>query len=252
MLRIRTILITALLMVGLTSLVPAAAGGPTSALLSVPGEARTASLYYTDADYEALSDLVGVGSATGVGTVDRSGHGPCNRTRGHRHLADPRRLARGGSTTSTSRGRALRGSRPSSSGETGSIWDNEAVWHQPRSGAELAALLDKLGVADAAREAGDFTGVAGAPVPAQNEPPAAEPAPAESSAPTESAATDASTGLWWGLVGLFVGVLVTALWMRPRRAKDADEDVADVEVHDDTGEPRAGVAEELSWPSSRS
>ena len=251
MLRIRTILITALLTVGLTALVPAAAGGPTSALLSVPGEARTASLYYTDADYEALSDLVGVGSATGVGTVDRSGTdhatGPGVTVTWLIHDVSPWRVDH-----IYLQGKGAPWIATQLMGETGSIWDNEAVWHQPRSGAELAALLDKLGVADAAREAGDFTGVAGAPVPAQNEPPAAGSAATESSVPAESAATDASTGLWWGLAGLFVGVLVTALWRRPRRAKDADEDVAEVEVHDDTGEPRAGVAEELSWPSSRS
>ncbi len=187
MLRIRTILITALLMVGLTSLVPAAAGGPTSALLSVPGEARTASLYYTDADYEALSDLVGVGSATGVGTVDRSGTdhatGPGVTVTWLIHDVSPWRVDH-----IYLQGKGAPWIATQLMGETGSIWDNEAVWHQPRSGAELAALLDKLGVADAAREAGDFTGVAGAPVPAQNEPPAAGSAPAESSAPTESSA----------------------------------------------------------------
>ena len=39
---------------------PAAAGGPTSALLSIPGAGSTASLYYTDPEYDELADLVGV------------------------------------------------------------------------------------------------------------------------------------------------------------------------------------------------
>ena len=40
-----------------------AAGGPTSALLSIPGAGSTASLYYTDPEYDALADLVGVSTA---------------------------------------------------------------------------------------------------------------------------------------------------------------------------------------------
>ena len=53
---------------------PANAGGPTSVLLVVPGEGRTASLYTGQADYETLADLVGAfggtdsaGGAAGVG-----------------------------------------------------------------------------------------------------------------------------------------------------------------------------------------
>ena len=49
---------------------PASAGGPTSAMLSVPGEGRTASLYYSDDAYEQLARLVDVG---GAGAVDESG-----------------------------------------------------------------------------------------------------------------------------------------------------------------------------------
>ena len=49
---------------------PAQAGGPTSALLSVPGQGKTASLYYTDAEYDALAGLVGMTSDSGTGTVD--------------------------------------------------------------------------------------------------------------------------------------------------------------------------------------
>ena len=42
---------------------PASAGGPTSAILSVPGEGKTASLYYTDPEYDQLASLVGTTSA---------------------------------------------------------------------------------------------------------------------------------------------------------------------------------------------
>ena len=61
-----------------TSYGPAVAGGPTSALLSVPGEGTTASLYYTDPEYDALAHLVGADTATGVGEVDRSGRDHAN------------------------------------------------------------------------------------------------------------------------------------------------------------------------------
>ena len=46
-------------------------------LLSVPGEGRTASLYYTEDAYEQLADLVGV--YDGTGTVDGSGAEPRDR-----------------------------------------------------------------------------------------------------------------------------------------------------------------------------
>jgi len=59
----------------LTSMGPAAAGGPTSALLSVPGEGKTASLYYTDHDYDRLASLVGIEGSGELGRVDESGLG---------------------------------------------------------------------------------------------------------------------------------------------------------------------------------
>ena len=64
------------MVVSLASWEPAAAGGPTSALLSVPGEGKTASLYYTDPEYDALADLVGVTSAGGAGTGGPVGRRP--------------------------------------------------------------------------------------------------------------------------------------------------------------------------------
>ena len=40
---------------------PASAGGPTSVLVTVPGEGRSTALYYTDTAYERLSAALGVG-----------------------------------------------------------------------------------------------------------------------------------------------------------------------------------------------
>jgi hypothetical protein len=245
--RLRLVLTTTLLMVALTSLVPAAAGGPTSALLSVPGEGRTASIYYTDAEYEALAGMVGIESATGVGTVDRSGTdhavGPGVTVTWLIHDVTPWRVDH-----IYLEGKGAPWIATQLAGETGSIWDDEAVWHQPGNGAELASLLDKLGVAKAARDAGEFTGVAGAPV-AEPEPAATQPATGAAPAETSGAA-DSSTGLWWGLAGLLLGVLVTALWMRPRRASGTAEEPT-VYLDDGPAEPVSGVPEELSWPTSR-
>src|SRR5687767_15865093 len=54
--------------------VPASAGGPTSVLVVEPDTRAAASLYYTDAEYQALAGLVGAASESGiVGEVDRSG-----------------------------------------------------------------------------------------------------------------------------------------------------------------------------------
>ncbi|HET6561653.1 MAG TPA: hypothetical protein VFG72_07240 [Marmoricola sp.] len=50
---------------------PAVAGGPTSVLLSVPGEGRMAALYHTEADYQRLGDLAGVFDDVGKASAPR-------------------------------------------------------------------------------------------------------------------------------------------------------------------------------------
>lgn len=238
-----------LLTLSLTSYGPAAAGGPTSALLSVPGQGTTASLYYTDPEYDALARLVGAATDAGTGEVDRSGRdhadGPGVTVTWLIHDVSPWRVDH-----IYPQGKGAPWIATQVIGETGTIGDSPAVWHRPRSGAELVALLDKLGVGDAARETDDFSGVAGAPVPPPVEPPADEAAPAE---PSEVA------GIWWALGGLVAGVLATLLGARLRGARlrgarpggsrtpdtapppDLDPEVAD-----------AGLgSEELSWPARR-
>jgi hypothetical protein len=250
-----------LLVASLTSLGPAAAGGPTSALLSVPGAGKTASLYYTDPEYDALARLVGIDSDTGTGEVDRSGrshdNGPGVTVTWLIHDVSPWRVdhiypdGRGAPWIATQ-----------VVGAGGAISDSPVVWHQPESGAELMALLDDLGVGEAARAADDFSGVAGAPVPPPAEPAADEPAPAEKSG---------IAGVWWALGGLAAGVLATLLGIRLRggQARPVQGGPAPnlavwgnpaPEPHDtdappapDPGDADAGnvVAEELSWPTPR-
>lgn len=215
--RYRTTLTLILLVVALTPLGRAAAGGPTSALLTVPGEGATASVYYTDPEYDALAGLVGMrtGVGDGVGAVDRSGQdherGPGIRVTWLIHDVTPWRVDH---IYLEGEGAPWIATQTTHEGG-GNIWDAPVVWHQPASGTELAALLDDLGLAEASLEAGPFTGVPGAEVRPPAEP--AQNVAAETS--TEPAATAAGSdgAVWWGLGGLLVGALVTGLLMRFRR-----------------------------------
>ena len=70
---VRAALTAALLTVAALAAAPAAAGGPTSALLSIPGAGSTASLYYTDPEYDELAGLVGVNEPSGTFDGQESG-----------------------------------------------------------------------------------------------------------------------------------------------------------------------------------
>ena len=59
--------------ISLALIAPASAGGPTSAILSVPGEGKTASVYYTDAAYTELARLVGAEGMEVPGKIDDTG-----------------------------------------------------------------------------------------------------------------------------------------------------------------------------------
>src|SRR6187200_965098 len=71
---VRTAITAALLGVSALAAAPAAAGGPTSALLSIPGAGSTASLYYTDPEYDQLADLVGVSQPSGTFDTELGTH----------------------------------------------------------------------------------------------------------------------------------------------------------------------------------
>jgi hypothetical protein len=234
--RIRATLNVAVLVTAFLLLAgPAAGGGPTSALLSVPGEGKTASLYYTDPEYAALADLVGIESETGTGTADRSGlgheNGPGVTVTWLIHDVTPWRvdhiyLAGDGAPWIATQ----------IASESGTIWDTPVVWHQPASGNELGALLDQLGVGEAAREAGNtVSGVAGP----------ALPPPVESTPDTESSpvASSSLAGIRWGLGGLAAGVLLAVLWMR--RSRGDSNPAADFGGQR-TKSPGLVVGEELS------
>ena len=243
--RVRAPLTVAVLVVAsLVLAAPAQAGGPTSALLSVPGQGKTASLYYTDAEYDALAGLVGMTSDSGTGTVDQSGRshaaGAGVTVTWLIHDVMPWRVDHIYLT-----GQGAPWIATQLSDDSGGIWDSAVVWHQPTSPSELVGLLNKLGVGAASVETDDFTGVAGAPLPDQAEP--AGTTTRETTTTTEPGPADTSsfTGVWWALGGLAAGVLLMVLWGRRGRG----ETEPPTQPRDEPADaPELVGAEELSWP----
>lgn len=200
----------------------AAAGGPTSVLLVVPGEGRTASLYSGSADYGELSRLVGAfdtppGPSTtppasasdggASGTLDSSGPGvtltwlihDVQVWRVDRVYLD----AQDGPWISTQM--ALDG---------GDIWAKPATWHTAGQAKRLATLLDRLGVGSntGARptSGGQTTGNrTGSSIQASD----AQPTYATPASAKVVARSGPISGLpgpaGWGLVGVVLGVILT-------------------------------------------
>lgn len=195
---------------------PATAGGPTSVLLSVPGEGRTAALYYSDREYVALSSLLGVESSDGSGATDPSG---------------PDQVAGVGVTVSwlihdVSVWRVDRVYLQAEDGPWVATrlydWEQGALgqetWHQPERGRALATLLDGLGVGADPSGAGDGGDASTTPESGQGggQAPAAEPAAASGPSTGGSGADSTSTGggvalAGAALLGVALGVLVGAL-----------------------------------------
>ena len=228
---VRAALAAALLSVTALAAAPAAAGGPTSALLSIPGAGSTASLYYTDPEYDELAGLVGVNEPSGTFDGKESGgheFGPGITVTWLVHDVEPWRVDRiylGGKD-----GPWISTQVSDFSGA--SIWESPVLWHRPAAGARLTNLLDGLGLGTAASKNTDFEGVAGASeqkTTAAAAPPAAEPAAA--------AATE--TGwlgrVGWALGGLVGGALLMLAWTR-----------RGVVEHADTARPLDGSVEVLA------
>jgi hypothetical protein len=205
---------------------PAAAGGPTSVLLVVPGEGRTASLYAGQADYEALSGLVGdSGNASDTAAGEEHATGSEVTVTWLIHDVSVWRVDRiyldapGGPWIATQM----------SFDGSGDIWSSPVQWHIVTQGKPLMILLTRLGLL------GDS---AAAPL-ADVAPPASPAAvPPTTRAATEPAANDRSSGPVWGLAGLALGVAMTvaALRVAGRRRQDEPEVT--------TGEPMDDV---LTW-----
>jgi hypothetical protein len=219
--RALAVVLTAWVLVLLAPAGPASAGGPTSALLSAPGEARTASLYYTDDAYDQLASLVGGGgSGTGEGSGGNHDSGTTVTVTWLIHDVEPWRVDRiylgadDGPWIATQE----------MVGDATSIWDSPVTWHQPTDGKELIALLDSLGVG----QVGAATGTGAVDEPASPvEPGPADPASVEpASAPPadDGPATSARDRAWWALGGLAGGVLLAAGWTRLRSTRTVRRD----------------------------
>jgi hypothetical protein len=178
-------------------------------LLSVPGEGRTASLYYTDAAYDELADLVG--AFDGPRAVDSSG---LSHESGNGvtvtwliHDVTPWRVDR----------IYLQGvgapwiASQVMEGDTESVWDRPVVWQQPADGRELTQLLNSLGVGRAGTAAEPASPVQ----PNTIVPADVGPAPT-SAPPTDTSGPSVRDSAWWGVAGLAGGLLLAAGWTRVR------------------------------------
>ena len=261
--RIRAAL-TALTVVLMSVLVagPASAGGPTSVLLAEPATQRAASFYYTDADYVALADLVGVNNPAAerrtldeAGTSHEFGSGVTMTWLVH-DVAVWRvdRVYVGGTGGPWIATQTVMN-------DSGNVYDSPVSWHKATDGPALVALLERIGFGDASKARGSG---AEAAVPGDNA--SAQPAtPTQPSNQASQAADSAPTwaGWVWGLAGLALGaafaVATSAVLPRARRAAgghpaaepthdDPTASQAEQTVPDD-GSPWT-PADELSWSGS--
>jgi len=210
----------AALLIAATTLLatPAAAGGPTSVLLVLPGSGRTASLSYDDPEYEALSRLIGPGrelSATATGVPDADGSsGSAVTVTWLLHDVLVWRVDRvypqaaGGPWIATEL--MDESSRLLTSGR----------WHTAADGPQLTALLSRLGVLPGAPRSGAATSAPAAPAAPATAPPRA----ATASPPRTSQQASAGVAAAWALGGLAAGVAGTLgslrIRSRPRRSDD--------------------------------
>lgn len=187
----RATVLTLLTVIGLLVLSagPAAAGGPTSVLLTMPGNQRAAALYHSDSAYIRLDSALTGGSAAAPYESDSYFTATWLLHDVDVWRTDRIYLTPTGPVIET---RAVHGH------EQG-IWDAPASWHTSSSPKELIALLDSLGLTAGPASARIAEAAKAAPAPAPAEP-------------------VADVKWEWGIGGLIVGALLTvgAGLVRPR------------------------------------
>ena len=201
----------------------AAAGGPTSVLLVVPGEGRTASLYNSDSDYQVLADLVGAfdpptGSTTPPNGADDEGASGTNDSSGPgvtltwlMHDVNVWRVDR---VYLKAQGGPLISSQSTLDG--GDLWTKPALWHHASpDGTALTALLDRLGVGNTGGGFGVKTGNLAAP--------SAAPIPSTATPSDRSGAISDADGRIWGSVGVLLGIALTFAVRRWRSGGTLDD-----------------------------
>ncbi len=246
--------LTALVLVLLSMFVAgtAHAGGPTSALLVVPGAGQTAALYNSDADYNSLATLVGAfeapGKGDGSGTSHEAGSGVTVTW-----LIHDVQVWRVDRIYVVDDGKAWISTQADLDGSN-NIWASPAVWHAATDSRGLTTLLTRLGVnpaggpgavSDTATDTATDTDASVAPSPAASE----KPASATNSQATKSQTTGSSAAPLWGIAGLVLGVLIAVLAMRrfPNTRKAAAAELGQQEATEVNWSP----SEELSWPVQR-
>lgn len=229
---------------------PAAAGGPTSVLLVRADSSNAASLYYTDADYATLSELVGANSQRGLlgkldssGTVHDVGSGVTLTWLIHdvavwrvdRVYLD----AEGGPWIATQL----------VMNDSGNVYDSPTVWHTATDAGGLRGLFERVGLGADSGTRGDGVAPAGDAAAAVPDLSSVTPEPAQK---TSQPASPAPTwGGWaWGLAGLALGIALTMGAVRvlpmtwPATGSDATAGPADpvaspmAALDDDRGDDR--------------
>ncbi|MFE9098575.1 hypothetical protein [Streptomyces sp. NPDC007264] len=187
----------------------AAAGGPTSVLVTSPRSAKATALYFSDKEYGQLLHLLG---EPDTGTRDK----PPGADPVHSRQINVTWLAHDFSP--------WRLDRVFPDG-TGAVWIHTAAnvpaslngyWHRATDPARLRTLLEKLGVMGGTSDTG-YSGIAPAPwQSAVPEAPNTSTSTGTRTAPPPAAATGAGggTGWWWSIPGA-VGGAVLALLLRP-------------------------------------
>jgi hypothetical protein len=193
---------------------PAAAGGPTSVLLSAPALGRTASLYLTDPEYDALAEHVGNFLVFGS-TGEQPGDGSSSKPHAFGDAVTLTWLLHDVTVWRVDRVYTDAPGGPwiasqETGGGIGNIWDAPETWHRADEPKALLAMLGSMDLLAGTSAASP--GEATTPVTAE------QAAPRSGSGTTDRAAIEAATGpadaispALAGLLGLVVGAGVAGL-----------------------------------------
>jgi hypothetical protein len=239
----------------------AAAGGPTSVLLVVPGEGRTASLYHGSADYEELVNLLDahatpMGSSTPPAGADNQGASGTNEDSGPgvtvTWLMHDVAVWRVDRVYLNAKGGPLISTQTNIDGDEDFL-GQPPTWHEADDNAKaLIMLLDRLGVGNAGATAPEPATGSGSESGSNRQPVAAPGADPTSADPTSAGAADRDTGAsgmggWlWGPLGVLLGIgltLVAVRWWRVGEAGDG-ADAGSGEPAGDTARPETVPADE--------
>lgn len=200
---------------------PAAAGGPTSVLLVAPETGRTASLYTSDDDYQALARLVGAFDASPGETVEGASRSPSGRAVTITWLIHDVQVWRVDRVYPDAEGGPLVATQQAL--DAGSTWEAPVAWHRPAAGTELAQLLDRLVLAG-----GDTASGGGQVVGSQPGGQGLDAGPADpAQRPTSAGDGTAASAAAWVLLGSLIGAvlaLVTPRAVAARRRSGAEAD----------------------------